>query len=282
MSEIFRTQAPAKVNLSLRVVRRRKDGFHEIETRMCPISLYDTIEIELRESGGVTLRCDDPELPLGEENLAIKAVRTFEASTGNEVNADIQIEKRIPSGAGMGGGSSDAAAVLRLLNLTTKKELPISKLVQIAAEIGSDVPFFLFGQTCDASGRGEIIRPVEFDHALDLLLIKPPFGVSTPWAYSRWKDSVENPALPYSAQTLPCGKLVNDLERPVFEKYVVLGDLKRWLLEQDEVAGALMSGSGATVFAVLKDATPSEALAGRARAEFGETFWTQAVKIGSN
>lgn len=282
MSEIFRAPAPAKVNLSLRVVRRREDGFHELRTRMCPISLCDEIELEVVADGGVTLRCDEPELPVGEDNLAIKALRAYEAATGREVHAQIMIRKHIPSGAGLGGGSSDAATVLRLLSEASGTPLPIAELAGIAATIGSDVPFFLYGQTCDASGRGELIEPVEFPHALSLLLIKPPFGVPTPWAYGHWQESVENPSYPYAPQALPWGELVNDLERPVFEKYLVLGDLKRWLLAQQEVAGALMSGSGATVFAVLKEGTAAcgTELAARARGEFGATFWTRLVSVG--
>ena len=280
MPEILRAAAPAKVNLSLRIVRRRDDGFHELESLMCPLSLADDITLELRANGGATLTCDDPELPTGEENLAIKAVRAFEKSTGETIHAELTIAKRIPSGAGLGGGSSDAATVLRLINGTLSKGLPLTKLADIAASIGSDVPFFLFGQTCKASGRGEIIEPVEFAQHLSLLLIKPPFGIPTPWAYSRWQDSIESPNFSYESQSLPFGELVNDLERPVFEKYIVLGDLKRWLIDQPETEGALMSGSGATVFAVLKENANGDALAERCRSEFGETFWTALTTAG--
>ncbi|MGI9241452.1 MAG: 4-(cytidine 5'-diphospho)-2-C-methyl-D-erythritol kinase [Verrucomicrobiales bacterium] len=281
MFEIFRASAPAKVNLSLRVLRRRDDGFHDLETRMCPLSLCDEVALELRESGGVRLTCDDPELPVGEDNLALMAVRAFESAVGREVDAEISITKRIPSGAGLGGGSSDAAAVLRLLNQALETKLTLMELSPIASKIGSDVPFFLFGQSCDASGRGEVIKPIEFSASPALLLVKPPFGIPTPWAYSRWRDSEENPAFAYGAQNLPFGELVNDLERPVFEKYLVLGDLKRWLLAQPEVDGALMSGSGATVFAVLGNPDDTERLAERTRSEFGDTFWTQGAMVNA-
>ncbi len=279
MPKIFRSNAPAKVNLSLRVVRRRDDGFHEIATRMCPLSLCDEVSLELLESGGVRLQCDDPDLPTGEDNLAIMAVRAFEAAMGVEIHAHLSITKRIPSGAGLGGGSSDAAAVLRLLNQACSDPAPIEQVSEMAASIGSDVPFFLFGQSCNAGGRGEIIEPIEFGARPQLLLIKPPFGISTPWAYRCWQGSVENPSFTYAAQSMPFGELVNDLERPVFEKYLVLGDLKRWLLDQEEVEGALMSGSGATVFAILRAAGDADALAGRASSEFGETFWFQPAMI---
>ena len=119
-------------------------------------------------------------------------------------------------------------------------------------------------------GRGENVTPVEFPHTLPLLLIKPPFGVPTPWAYRQWRDSLEIPGVRYAAQELPWGTLVNDLERPVFEKYVFLADLKMWLLGQPEVAGALMSGSGATVFAVLREKAGAESLRARLEQEFGD------------
>ena len=279
MANFFRAPAPGKVNLSLRVLRRRDDGFHELQTRMSPISLQDEIELERRPSGGVELRCDDPGLPLGEENLALKAVRAYEAASGQGVHARITIRKNLPSGAGMGGGSSDAATVLQLLNQAYGTGLPVGALAEMAAKIGSDVAFFLYGQTCDASGRGELIEPVEFTERLSLLLIKPPFGVSTPWAYSRWHESVENPSFPYASQTLWFGDMVNDLERPVFEKYPLLGDLKRWLLVQEEVAGAMMSGSGATVFAVINGGSRGADLAERVCDEFGKTFWTRLVSV---
>ena len=279
MPEIFRASAPAKVNLSLRVLRRREDGFHDLETRMCPLSLCDEVSLELQESGGVHLTCDDPDLPVGEDNLGLMAVRAFESMTGREIHARISITKRIPSGAGLGGGSSDAAAVLRLLNRALGGQATLQELSKMAASVGSDVPFFLFGQSCDARGRGEIIEPVEFTARPRLLLIKPPFGIPTPWAYRQWCNSVENPAYPYGVQALSIGELTNDLERPVFEKYLVLGDLKRWLLDQAEVDGALMSGSGATVFAVLRNPGDTEKLAERTLGEFGETFWTQGATV---
>jgi len=140
------------------------------------------------------------------------------------------------------------------------------------------VPFFIHGAAARATGRGEQIAPVAFPHRLPLLLLKPPFGVPTPWAYQRWRDSRELPELPYSAQTLPWGELVNDLERPVFEKHLVLATLKRWLLAQQEVTGALLSGSGSTVFAVLRDLADALPLGARAAAEFGETWWCHAAE----
>ncbi|MEI8340774.1 MAG: 4-(cytidine 5'-diphospho)-2-C-methyl-D-erythritol kinase, partial [Verrucomicrobiota bacterium] len=144
---------------------------------------------------------------------------------------------------------------------------------EMAAEIGSDIPFFLYQSAAVCRGRGEIVTPVEFPHRLPLLLLKPAFGVPTPWAYKQWRDSRELPGISYAAQEFEWGKLVNDLERPVFEKYMFLAVMKRWLLEQPEVAGALMSGSGSTTLAVLRDGAHADALEEKAREQFGREIW---------
>ncbi|MEQ1859817.1 MAG: 4-(cytidine 5'-diphospho)-2-C-methyl-D-erythritol kinase [Chthoniobacteraceae bacterium] len=270
--------APAKINLSLRVVRRREDGFHEIDSLLVPISLSDRIDIELRDDGGLDFTCDDPGVPADETNLVVRAARLFCAEAGIEPQMRIHLEKRIPHGAGLGGGSSDAAATLLALDKLSDAAFPRETLLRLAAELGSDVPFFILGRPARARGRGELLDVSRFPHRLPLLLLKPPFAVPTPWAYQRWRDSRELPGVRYSAQPQPWGELVNDLERPVFEKHLLLATLKSWLLRQPECAGALMSGSGSTVFAVLRDKADSNPLADRAAAEFGPTLWCCATE----
>jgi len=265
--------APAKINLSLRVLGRRADGFHDIESLICPVSIFDTLEISVRERGGLEFKCDDPTLPTGEDNLVVRAARLFCESCGIEPHLTIELAKRIPHGAGLGGGSSDAATTLIALNHLFETQLERPALAAMAADLGSDIPFFIYQSAAVIAGRGERVTPTEFPQTLPLVLIKPPFGVPTPWAYSRWKDSVEVPNVPYAPQIFPWGELVNDLERPVFEKYLFLALLKRWLIEQPEVAGALMSGSGSTVFAVLKDKDSAIALGERVVRDFGENLW---------
>lgn len=265
--------APAKINLTLRVKGRREDGFHEIESLVCPISLSDTLEIETRKAGGLEFTCDDPTLPTGDTNLVVRAARLFCTSCGIEPHLRIALTKRIPHGAGLGGGSSDAAATLLGLDQIFGTRLGLEKLSAIAAELGSDVPLFLYRSAACVRGRGELVESVAFPHVLPLLLVKPPFGVPTPWAYRQWKDSREIPGVRYAEQEFPWGALHNDLERPVFEKYLFLAALKSWLLAQPEVAGALMSGSGATVFAVLRVKEASPVLAARVTEEFGENPW---------
>jgi 4-diphosphocytidyl-2-C-methyl-D-erythritol kinase len=266
--------APAKVNLSLRVLRRREDGFHEIESLLCPLSIFDTLNLTHREEGnGLEFTCDDSTLPTGDDNLVVRAARLFCESCGFEPRLHIHLAKRIPHGAGLGGGSSDAATTLIGLDRLFETELSREALSAMAADLGSDVPFFIYQSAAIIRGRGEHVEPVLFPHELPLLLLKPPFGVPTPWAYQHWRDSREIPDVRYAAQEFSWGSLVNDLERPVFEKYLFLADLKTWLLAQPEVAGALMSGSGATVFALLHEKNGAESLAPRVAAEFGTNFW---------
>ena len=271
--------APAKINLSLRVLGRRDDGFHAIESLMVPVSLCDSLEVSWQEEAGITLVCDDPTLPTDDTNLVVRAAKLFCSTQGRAARLRIALTKRIPHGAGLGGGSSDAAATLLALDGLFGTKLPLSALSALAAQIGSDVPFFMHRSAAMVRGRGELVTPCAFPQALPLLLIKPPFGVPTPWAYQRWRDSREMPGVSFAAQTFAWGELINDLERPVFEKYLFLAQLKTWLRAQPEVAGALMSGSGATVFAVLHSAEGGAALEARVRAEFGAGLWIAACHL---
>jgi len=267
--------APAKINLSLEVRGKRPDGFHEIESLMVPISLADTLEIEPAEKG-IVFTCSEPGLPTDGSNLVVRAATLFFKQHKIKAGIRIHLEKRVPHGAGLGGGSSDAAATLIGLDRMFETGLGTETLAAMASEFGSDIPFFIYRSAALCRGRGDIVTPVDFPHALPLVLFKPAFGVSTPWAYKVWRDSVELPGIPYAAQNFPWGRLVNDLERPVFEKYLFLAVLKRWLLAQPETAGALMSGSGSTTFAVLHDASQAAALAQRVREQFGD-LWTCAT-----
>ena len=249
--------APAKINLWLRVLGRREDGFHELETRLAPLELCDRLTLTADPAlppGELAFTCDDASVPGDESNLVVKAVRALEPVTGKLPGMRLHLEKRIPHGAGLGGGSSDAAAALRLVREAFRQDLSDGVLQAAAAEVGSDVPFFLLGGVADANGRGEQVKGVpEFTATPQVLLVKLPFGVATPWAYRQWKDALEVPGLPYAPQATVCGELSNDLERPVFEKYQVLGHLKAMLLDLPVVSAALMSGSGSTVFALLGD-----------------------------
>ncbi len=272
--------APAKINLSFKILHRREDGFHEVDTLMAPISLRDELTIEPDESGAaLVFSSDDPSLPPGEENLVVRAARAFFAEIKEEPRVRIALRKKIPHGAGLGGGSSDAATTLLGLNQLQNGRLGPASLTSLAAALGSDVPFFLVRDAARCRGRGEIVEPVAPLPAISLLLLKPEFGVPTPWAYRQWRDSRELPGVDYSPQALGDLILQNDLERPVFEKHLFLARMKGWLREQPEVAAALLSGSGSTMFAVLHDAMSADVLAARARVELDPMLWTFAAQL---
>src|SRR6266581_3493510 len=271
--------APAKINLSLKILGRRSDGFHEIETVIAPISLYDEIKVEKRSGKtGIVFRCDVPSVPQGDDNLVVRAAKAFVAKAKIDAAISIELQKKIPHGAGLGGGSSDAASTLLALNELFETNLPREALAKMAEMIGSDVPFFIFQSAAVCKGRGELVSPTRLREQLSVLLLKPEFGVPTPWAYSRWRDSREIPGVSYGAQQFTQQSFVNDLERPVFEKFVFLAQLKMWLLKQQEVGAALMSGSGSTVFAVIRDNTDVDRLAMRAKAELDPELWTCACE----
>lgn len=265
-------RAPAKINLSFRILHRREDGFHEIETLMMPVSLYDEIAIEPNESG-IRFECDDAALA-GQDNLVVRTAKLFFEKTKINPAVAITLTKKIPHGAGLGGGSSDAATTLLGLNKMFDTGLSPQELSELAAQIGSDVPFFIYQSAATCRGRGEIVMPAKLEQPLQLLLLKPEFSVPTPWAYSRWKDSRELPDVSYALQKFNGAQLINDLERPVFEKFVFLAETKRWLQRQPEVGAALMSGSGSTVFALLRNSDGSGALQTRALTELDSQLWT--------
>jgi 4-diphosphocytidyl-2-C-methyl-D-erythritol kinase len=272
-------RAPAKINLSFRILGRRADGFHEIETLMAPVSLFDVITLTPKRGAGIEFICDDPSLPGGADNLVVKAAQLFREAADIKTGFAIELQKNIPHGAGLGGGSSDAATVLLGLNRQLDAPLSIERLRELAARIGSDVPFFLYGSPARCGGRGELVDPVSSVGPLRLLLLKPRFGVPTPWAYSRWRDSRELPSVDYALQEFRGVAFVNDLERPVFEKFLFLAQMKTWLRAQPETGAAMMSGSGSTVFAALREDADADALAKRAKAELDPELWSCACEI---
>ena len=269
--------APAKINLSLKILGRRGDDFHEIETLIVPISLCDEMKIEKNE-GGIEFRCDDPSVPMSDDNLAIRAAKSFFVATKLEPAVSIELKKKIPHGAGLGGGSSDAATTLLTLNQLFEANLTRDELSKLAATTGSDTPFFIFESPAICRGRGELVTPVRLSGKLSILLLKPNFAVPTEWAYSRWQHSREIPDVSYLPQEFGGQTFVSDLERPVFEKFVFLAHVKMWLLKQPEVGAALMSGSGSTVFAVLRANADVDLLAKRAKSELDPESWTCACE----
>ena len=268
----FTVDAPAKLNLSLRVLARREDGFHEIDTVMVKLpQLADRLHFAPATTFGFS--CDDPSLPGDDTNLVVKAVRAYEAAAKIPCNCHISLEKHIPHGAGLGGGSSDAANTLLGLEQIHEGALGPEKLASLAADLGSDISFFLTAGAARCTGRGEKVAPIPAPPALPVLLLKPAFGIPTAEAYARWQSAIAIPGIRYSQQETRSLVLVNDLEAPVFQKYRFLAELKQWLLIRKEVAAALLSGSGSTVFAVLHHLADAQTLAAAARLELDPGMW---------
>jgi 4-diphosphocytidyl-2-C-methyl-D-erythritol kinase len=253
----MRIRAPAKVNLSLRVVGKRRDGYHLIDTIMAPVSLYDEIAIARAKPGAkLSVVCDDPKIPSGEKNLAYKAAALLLGRDAGKYPVAIHINKRIPAGAGLGGGSSDAAAVLVGLNRLLRLKKNRRQLLRLAAKIGADVPFFIIGRPARARGIGERLKPIKTGRRLWLVIVYPGFPVSTSWAYHSLsfkltknieKTSLNRHVWPLRGSAI---ELVNDLEKPVFRRYPKVARLKQKLAEAG-AAGTLMSGSGSSVFGIF-------------------------------
>jgi 4-diphosphocytidyl-2-C-methyl-D-erythritol kinase len=252
--------AYAKINLYLRVVGRRPDGYHEIETLFHSIRLADTLSFDAAPAGQLLLECDDPSLPPDESNLVCRAAAALRAAAGVEAGARIRLAKRIPMGAGLGGGSSDAAATLVGLCRLWGLSLDAAALHALAAGLGSDVPFFLRGGAALATGRGELLIPLPDAPPLALVLVSPPFEVGTPWAYRAWRPVPDGPSAAACREALARGDrqalaaaLRNDLEPGVVATHPELETIRQRLRAAGAL-GARMTGSGSTLFALARDA----------------------------
>ena len=274
--------APAKLNLWLKVLGKRGDGFHDIESLIVPISgLNDVLRFDVREgNAGLNISCNLSELSVGEDNLISRAVALIENELDIKIEGYIELEKNIPIGAGLGGGSADAAATLSSLNCIFKSSLSFGKLTSMAAGLGSDVPFFVDSKPSICKGRGDELTP--YLGALTnkpIVLIKPPFEVSSAWAYSNWIEGGQLHEGSGDVQRADWGEVINDLETPVFKKFLVLPTIKAWFLECDGTELALMSGSGSTMFAVCVDLPAAQKILKKAREYFGSSVWTKIVEI---
>lgn len=264
--------SPAKINLSLRLLGKRPDGFHEIDTLMAKLpGLAD--EITITPAPEFSFTCSDPSLPTDGSNLVVKATTALSGKSGQALPFHIHLEKNIPHGAGLGGGSSNAATTLLALNGQLDTPLSPADLHELAASIGSDVPFFLYAGAARCTGRGEIITAAPAPNGHSLILFKPAFSVSTPDAYRHCLDAEPLPGIDYGPQRYGDLNLVNDLEKPVFAKYRYLAELKDWLLNRRDTKAALMSGSGSTMFVVLHPKANPENLIETAHRYFDENLW---------
>ncbi len=276
------TLAPAKINVYLRIIGRRADGYHLLDSLMIPVSLYDEIQVQIDEgSDGITLTCSDPAIPAGETNLAYKAAALLCREYAMTPTIRLSLHKRIPAGAGLGGGSSDAAAVLKSLNTLLALGLSEERLCQLGARLGADVPFFIPCRPARVEGIGEILTLVPPLPRRWLVLVVPPFGVSTPWAYRQFDELPSDGRGTKEANNVASGQwptqtsLVNDLECAVLSKYPRIAAIKTMLLDLG-AEGALMSGSGSAVFGLFSDRDLAEK-ASIVLADHGRTFLVEPL-----
>ena len=267
--------APAKINVILRILDRRPDGFHNLWSIMQTVALEDEVQIRLRaDRQDIQLRCDATQLAADQGNLVYRAATAVLARAQRSIGLDIELRKRIPMGAGLGGGSSDAAATIIGLNRLLRLEWSPTQMADVGQSLGSDVPFFLFAPSAFVAGRGETVRPVVVEGARWVVLVNPGFGVNTKWAYqelaatrtvvtplSLVQRELDRQSRVSWAQLIAAAE--NDFETPVFAAQGKLREIKRSLQAQGAEI-ALLSGSGATVFGVFAD----EARARLAQARF--------------
>ncbi len=283
---ILKTSVPAKINLWLEVIRKRNDGYHDISSLMLPISVFDGLSIDIRsEDGPVSISCDTPEIPSDERNLAWRAADLYLKSSGKKAGIDIHLEKRIPSGAGLGGGSSDAGGVLLALNSFFGNALPPGDLEALALKLGADVPFFLHAKPALATGVGEKLEFAGRVPEYPLLLLKPPVSVPTGWVYQNLKLTSNGPQIKldrFSAHPWNLAALiVNDLESVTVARYPVIAELKEWMFGHGALA-ASMSGSGPTVFGIFKSREAAGSAEVIAKKDWPDCWVKVAGVIGHN
>ena len=271
-------KAYAKVNLTLAVGEKRPDGYHEVVSVMQRVSLHDTLTAEQTREG-ITLTCSDPALPSGEENLAHRAASLFFRETGIAGGAALTLEKRIPSQAGLGGGSSDAASVLLALRRLYAPALPDTELETMAAALGSDVPFFIRGGTQLATGRGEVLSPLPPLTDGWFVIVKPTESFSTPAMYRRLDELPPacTPPLPPLQGGLPAlaAGLFNRFEAAIPAGSAVW-DIKARLAAYGALA-SLLSGSGSAVFGLFDTETAARAAVEALRPAWSEIFLARPV-----
>lgn len=272
--------APAKLNLFLEVTGKRPDGYHDLQSLMVAVGLYDTLECSPDRSGGLALTCDAPDLSCGPDNLVLRAAEVLRRHTGYAGGARLHLAKRIPMQAGMAGGSSDAAAALAGLNRLWNLDLPAAELARLGAAVGSDVAFFFAPSPAAwCTGRGEVVEPERVGGPLWFVVAKPPVGLSTAAVFRE----LTLPDVPVPGDEIRAAVRAGDVERiarglhnrlsePAERLAPEVAALRRAVLDAG-AAGALMTGSGSAVFGLCRDRTEAHrvasalAAAGRTRVE---------------
>lgn len=249
--------SPGKVNLRLDIVGKRSDGYHELRSLMERVSLADEIDMKIVEKG-ITVTCDHEGVPNDESNVAFKAVKEILAYSSRNVGVEVHIKKRIPVAAGMGGGSSNAATVIKGINHLLKLKLAKEKLMKIGLKVGADVPFFLFEGPALAEGIGEQLKKIKAMPKLLFLIVNPSIAVRTDWVYSRYQlegikfaGNTEVPNI-YRTKKDVAKILHNDLEKVTIKEFPIVGEIKDEMLKLGALA-SMMTGSGPTVFGIFAD-----------------------------
>lgn len=249
--------APAKLNIRLKVTGRRADGYHELVSIMVPVGLFDRIELELIRLRRIMLSCQGFSVPNNKENLVYRAASAFFSRAGTPQGISIKLTKNIPVAAGLGGGSSDAAFILKGLNEMLSNPLTPQELADLSVCLGADVPFFLLNRPCIARGIGEVLEPIERWPKFWYVIVMPVLEVSTAWVYGNLKLKLTKGEYKYIVDWLRKGRfeisriLENDLETVTRFHFPIIDSIKRALMDEG-AEGALMSGSGPSVFGIFK------------------------------
>ena len=255
MTDTLHLESPAKVNLTLEILKKREDGYHEVRTILQKISLHDTLLFSLKKGKEISIMTDNPDLPTGKENLVYRAAQRILKKSDYKGGVRVEIKKKIPLGAGLGGGSSNAAMTLKALNQLLGLDLSEKELMEMGVEIGADVPFFFLEGAAIGSGIGERLEKIGLP-VLWYVLIYPNFEVSTRWAYQNFvltksQFHINLHKFTRTPEDISRG-LRNDLEAVVSKEYPQIGIMKK-MLRSAGALGALMTGSGPTVFGIFSE-----------------------------
>ena len=278
------------MNLRLKVTGRRTDGYHELVSIMIPVSLFDSLEVAVADHGRINLTCRGFSVPGDENNLVVRAASLFMTQAGIEKGLEIRLTKRIPVAAGMGGGSSDAAATLLVLNTVWAGALSPEALHDLGRQIGADVPFFLYGKPALARGIGDILEPLGDWPDWCYIIVTPPVQISTPWVYGNFqlkkltRDEAEYIKIVLGSHAVNISQfLENDLETVTSATFPIIDTIKKALIEAG-AEGALMTGSGPSVFGVFRSLKEAEsARKNLISRRLGDVFvartWTQEESL---
>lgn len=282
----MKINAPAKINISLDVLRRRDDGYHDVKMIMQSISLFDVLDIELNDTSDITLTSNKANIPLDERNIAYKAARLFLDESEEKSGVAIHIEKRIPVAAGLAGGSTDAAAVLIALNDIFGKKYTENELMEMGARLGADVPFCIMQGTAVSEGIGEKLTKLTAPNIENILLVKPPIDVSTKWVYENLDlKNATHPDIDTAVELINSNAIFklpdvmgNILESVTVKKHPVINDIKKKMVELGATV-SMMSGSGPSVFGFFENENSGKNALDFFKTKFDEVFLINSYNV---